>query len=381
MFACDKVKNLKSLHKLLDENLKYTLALSKVPRIGNETAKKLIAFAGSATDVFRLSKKSIGENAEISEKLIDEIQKFNDFGSIDRELRFIENNHIDVILWDEKRYPARLKECKDAPVFLFTKGKMTLEVPKVIAIVGTRNATQYGKELCKKLIQSLLPHQPLIVSGLALGIDIAAHKEALQAGLQTVCVLGHGLDKIYPQSNSSVADKMLENGGWISEYFSGTIPDKNNFPMRNRIIAGLCDAVIVVEAAQKGGALITARIANSYNRDVFAVPGRVGDTFSQGCNYLIRTNQAAMIESGEDIEYLLGWKKTSKPANLQPKLMLDLNPEETKIVEILRSYDFMAIDDLSAKTEISLGQLSATLLTLEMKDIVASMPGKIYKLL
>lgn len=366
---------------MLNENLKYTLSLPRVPWIGNETARKLISYAGSAAEVFQLNTKELKNIPEIPERVADEIKKFDDFGPVERELRFIENNLVDVILWEEKRYPARLRECKDAPLYLFTKGKMNLDNPKVIGIVGTRSATHYGKEMCKKLIQSLSAHQPLIVSGLALGIDIAAHKEAIQAGLETVCVLGHGLDKIYPQSNTQVADKMLDNGGWVSEFFSGTIPDKANFPMRNRIIAGLCDATIVVEAAQKGGALITARIANSYNRDVFAVPGRVGDSYSQGCNYLIRTNQAAMIESGEDVEYLLGWKKTSKPANLQPKLMLDLNIEEAKIVELLRANEFLAIDDLSAKSEISLGQLSATLLTLEMKDIVASMPGKVYKLL
>jgi DNA processing protein len=258
---------------------------------------------------------------------------------------------------------------------------MELNPPHIISIVGTRNATDYGRQLCKQLIEELQQYNVLIVSGLALGIDVAAHKECLRLNMPTVGVLGHGLDRLYPSQNRATAEKMLENGGLLSEYPSGTIPDRENFPQRNRIVAGIADATVVIEAGIKGGALITAEIANSYNRDVFAFPGRLGDDYSEGCNFLIRNNKAGLLTCVADLAFSLGWEKTdhAKPVE-QFVLPLDLSADERLIFDILQQHKApLAIDDLTIKANMPMSMLAMNLLNMEMQGYIRSLPGKTYK--
>jgi DNA processing protein len=292
----------------------------------------------------------------------------------------VEKNGIDVIFYTDSRYPKRLKNCGDAPILLFSKGNANLNMQHVVSIVGTRNATEYGKHLCRELVEELKQYNVLIVSGLALGIDVAAHKECLKQDMPTVGVLGHGLDRMYPSQNRLTAEKMIENGGLLSEYPSGTIPDRENFPQRNRIVAGMADATVVIEAGIKGGALITAEIANSYNRDVFAFPGRVGDDYSEGCNFLIRNNKAALLTCVADLAYSLGWEKADnlKPAE-QFMLPIDLSRDEQLIFDILKQSNApVAIDDLTIKADLPTSLLAMNLLNMEMQGYIRSLPGKTY---
>ena len=303
----------------------YEIALSLVPGIGDVLGKKLIVYCGSAEAVFRENKKLLRKIPRVGEKLLEALSGKEIFIRAEKEMAFISRYKIQVYSFRDKEYPYRLSNCIDSPLVLYYKGTGNLNHSKVIGIVGTRTPTEYGKEVCYKLISGLAEQQIFIISGLAYGIDTCAHKVALDNGLLTAAVLGHGLDRIYPFLNKSLAEKMINQGGLVTDFPSQTEPDRENFPKRNRIIAGLCDAVVVIEAAQKGGALITADIANSYNRDVFAVPGRIGDLYSEGTNSLIRMNKASLIQSPEDIRYLLGWDvKDKKPGLVQRKIFLEM---------------------------------------------------------
>ncbi|HCM77049.1 MAG TPA: DNA-protecting protein DprA, partial [Cytophagales bacterium] len=288
-----------------------------------------------------------------------------------------------ILFYLDADYPQRLKQFDDSPTLLYVKGSVNLNASKTVGIVGTRQATSYGKEMVEKLITELVPHQPLIISGLAYGIDIQAHKLALQKNLSTLGVMGSGMDVIYPSVHKDTAMKMLEHGGLVTENPFGTKPDAHNFPARNRIIAGLSDALIVVEAAEKGGALITAEIANNYNKDVFAIPGAVGQTYSAGCNKLIKVNKAHLLTGIKDIEYIMNWNP-SEPITTQGVSQLDLNlfdPDELVVINMLREKkNAMVIDELSRKTSLSPSVLASLLLNLEFKNIVRSLPGKLYKL-
>jgi DNA processing protein len=275
-----------------------------------------------------------------------------------------------------------LKICHDSPLLLYAKGGANLNTQRIISIVGTRNATDYGRNLCKQLIEELQEYNILIVSGLALGIDTAAHRESVRLNVPTVGVLGHGYDKMYPSQNRSLAEKMQENGGLLTEYASGTIPNRENFPQRNRIVAGMADATVVVEAGLKGGALITAEIANSYNRDVFAFPGRLGDEYSEGCNFLIRNNKAALLTCVADLAYSLGWEKNTEAKGAPEQLMLpiDLSADERAVYEIIQQNKTpLAIDDLSIKANMPMSLLAMTLLDMELQGFIRSLPGKMYK--
>jgi DNA processing protein len=279
-------------------------------------------------------------------------------------------------------YPNRLKHCIDGPLMLYSLGNADLNKQKIVAVVGTRRATEYGKEMTNYLIKELADLDVMIVSGLAYGIDSYAHKAALQFNLPTVGVLAHGLDRIYPLANKQLAEKMQSNGGLVTDFVSNTNPDRENFPKRNRIIAGLADAIIVVEAARKGGALITADIANSYNRDVFAVPGKIGDAYSAGCNYYIRTNRAALIESAKDIVYIMGWEeKKEKNKSLQKKLFIEFTDDERVIVDMLEKNGDSGIDFLCINSEMSSSKVASALLNLEFNGLVKSLPGKRYQLI
>jgi DNA processing protein len=264
---------------------------------------------------------------------------------------------------------------------LYYKGTADLNASRVVGVVGTRKATEYGRSVTRELISGLVHQHILVVSGLAYGIDSCAHRCSLDAGLNTIGVLGHGLDTVYPWLHRPLAEQMLTQGGLLTEFLSMSKPDRSNFPKRNRIIAGLCDAIIVVEAGRKGGALITADIANSYNRDVFAVPGRVTDPFSDGTNYLIRTNRAALIQKADDIEYLMGWKEMSslqQPA--QRKIFIEMTPEEEKLVTLLQENGQLGIDEICILAEAPMSKVSASLLNLEFEGVVKCLPGKVYAL-
>lgn len=361
-------------------SLLHRVALTFVKNIGPALARSLLAYFGSPEEIFSAPAVKLLKVPGIGEKTVNQLDFDVALKKAENELKFIERNGIEIIFYTDSKYPKRLKNCNDSPVLLYFKGDVDLNPPHVVSIVGTRNATEYGKQLCRQLIEELQQHRVLVVSGLALGIDVAVHKECLKHGVPTVGVVGHGLDRIYPGQNRATADKMLENGGLLSEYPSGTIPDRENFPQRNRIVAGVADATIVIEASIKGGALITAEIANSYNRDVFAFPGRLGDEFSEGCNFLIRNNKAQLLTCAADLAFSLGWEKgeSLKPVE-QYVLPLDLLPDENLILNFIKENNGpLAIDDLSIKTNIATSKLAMSLLNMEMQGYIRSLPGKTY---
>ena len=362
-------------------SLHHKIALTFIKNIGPTLAKSLLAYFGSAEDIFKASSAKLIKVPGIGEKTISQLDFDEALKKAEKELIYVEKQGIEVIFYTDSKYPKRLKNCGDSPILLYAKGTMDLNPPHIISIVGTRNATDYGRQLCKQLIEELQQYNVLIVSGLALGIDVAAHKECVRLGMPTVGVLGHGLDRLYPSQNRVTADRMLENGGLLSEYPSGTIPDRENFPQRNRIVAGIADATVVVEAGIKGGALITAEIANSYNRDVFAFPGRLGDDFSEGCNFLIRNHKAGLLTCVADLAFSLGWEKTdhAKPVE-QFTLPLDLSTDERLIFDILQEHKTpLAIDDLTIKANMPMSLLAMNLLNMEMQGYISSLPGKTYK--
>ena len=361
----------------------HQVGLTYIKNIGATLAKSLVSYFGDAEAIFNAPKAKLMKVPGIGEKTVSQMDVATALTKAEAELKYIEKNNIDVLFYTDSRYPKRLKNCNDSPVLLYSKGNANLNTTRVISIVGTRNATEYGKQLCKQLIEELASYNILVISGLALGIDVAAHKDCLKYSVPTVGVLGHGLDRMYPGQNRSTAEKMVENGGLLSEYPSGTIPDRENFPQRNRIVAGMADATIVVEAGIKGGALITAEIANSYNRDVFAFPGRVGDDYSEGCNFLIRNNKAALLTGAADLAYSLGWEKPGDGEHIVEQLTLpiDLSTEEQLIFGILKQHKgAIGIDDLSIKTQMATSVLAMNLLNMEMQGFIRSLPGKMYKI-
>jgi DNA processing protein len=361
----------------------HEIALTYLKSVGPAVGRTMVSYLGGAEEVFKASKPKLLKVPGVGEKTVSQMDCREALHQAEKELKFIEKNELTPLFFTDSRYPKRLKNCNDAPVLLYAKGYTDLNLARVISIVGSRNATEYGKYLCRQLVQELTGYNVLIVSGLALGIDVTAHRECIKCDIPTVGVLGHGLDRLYPAANRATAEKMLENGAWLSEYPSGTIPGHNNFPQRNRIVAGMADATVVIEASIKGGALITAEIANSYNRDVFAFPGRVGDDYSEGCNFLIRHNKAQLLTSPADLAWSLGWEKTeqSQPVNQQISLPLDLSSEEQIIFDILRqSASSIAIDDLTIKTNLPTSLLAMSLLNMEIQGYVRTLPGKMYVL-
>ncbi len=370
------------MHK--DDLLKYQIALTMIPKVGGITAKKLIAYCGGVEGVFQERKKTLMKIPGIGESIAGAVAKHDFFSRVDQEMEFIRKNGISPLFYTDTQYPDRLKHCEDGPILLFYKGTANLNKQKVVGIVGTRSITEYGKQKCKEFIEGIKKFNPLIVSGLAYGVDARAHKGAVDNNLQTVGVLGHGLDRIYPPMNKTLADRIIDNGGGLlSDFVSNTLPDRENFPKRNRIIAGMVDALIVVEAAKTGGALITANIANTYNRDVFAVPGRTSDLYSQGCNFLIKSLKAHLAENAGDVEYVMGWEmnnKKSKKLN-QQQLFVELNEQEKIITQLLKANETCSFDLLVQKSGLGFSKTSSLLLNLEFKGVVASLPGKMFKLL
>ncbi len=358
----------------------YQISLSLLPGVGSITAKKLVSYCGSAEAVFNEKKQALVKIPGVGNSLANLITRHKVFELAEKELKFLAKNGIHFCYFLDDIYPQRLKHCVDSPVVLFYKGNIDFNPEKVVSIVGTRSATDYGIEKVKEIVEGLSKHKVLIVSGLAYGIDATAHKEAIKNDLPTVGVLGHSLDRIYPPLHGKIARQMLDKGGLVSEFFSGTKPDRENFPKRNRIIAGLSDAVLVVEAAKKGGALITANIANSYDRDVFAVPGRSNDEFSRGCNILIKSHKANLADSVEDIEYIMGWDaENNKQRSIQRQMFVELDESEEKIYSLLKENENAAIDYIVSKSGFTPSKASSVLLNLEFKGLVRHLPGKVFK--
>ena len=310
------------------------------------------------------------------------IKKFSDFENAEAELRFIEKYKIKTCFLSDKGYPQRLLNCYDSPTLLFYKGDADLNASKIVAIIGTRKYTDYGKQQTEKLIEELSSQNILVVSGMAYGIDAIAHKASLKNELPTVGVLGHGLDQIYPPDHSNLAKELLKHGGGLlTEFRSNTKPDKHNFPTRNRIVAGMSDATIVIETGEKGGSMITAELANGYNKDVFALPGRISDNKSAGCNFLIRNNKAMLLTGAEDLVEVMGWQeKSQKAIKSQRALFIELSKDEKIIVDILKEKDLIHIDELNFKSGLSSSSMAAAILNLELQGVVATLPGKLYKL-
>ena len=359
----------------------YQIALTQVPKVGDVIAKKLIAYCGSAEAVFKEPRKNLMMIPGIGSALANVIRSKDLLSTAEFELRFMEHNAVKPIYFLDNDYPFRLKQCVDAPILLYKKGSdVNLNEKKIISIVGTRRASGYGLQITAQMVKDLSGlDNVLVVSGLAYGIDIAAHKASLKYNIPTLGVMAHGLDRIYPSVHAKVSNDMQDQGALISDFISGTPPERENFPKRNRIIAGLSDATLVVEARKKGGALITADIANSYSRDVFAVPGRVGDENSEGCNQLIRRNQAALVQSAEDVCYLMGWDADSqKKDTKQVELFVDLNKDEEALLGVLGSKEKFSIDLIAIQTKQRIPKILETLLQLEMKGLVKALPGSFY---
>ncbi len=342
------------------------------------TARKLIAYAGNVEEALELKKKDLNKISGIGPKLVQAVLSGGHYERADAELEFINKYKIKVYSIFDEDYPYRLKQCEDAPLIFFCKGQPLNSDKKYVAIVGTRDATSYGKNFCERIVEELKQkgHDVVIISGLAYGIDVAAHKAALKNGIATYGVLGHGLDRMYPAQHRKIASEIVEQGGLITEFMHGMFPDKNNFVRRNRVIAGLSDAVIVVESDIKGGALITADLANSYNRDVFAVPGRLHDKYSTGTNKLIKSNRAALIENVEDLEYIMGWESAKQPK--QKTLFFDFTEEETLILGQFKEGTEQNIDNICRNSGLTMSKVSALLLNLEFMGAVKCLPGKLY---
>ena len=363
-------------------NYYYEIALSLVSGIGPIKAKNLIRYCGSAEAVFTEKKSRLLKIPEVGDFVINAIVKHNVFERVEKELEFIESNKIEVLYYQEKNYPKRLLHCPDHPLILFKKGDYDLDSTYVLSIVGTRKATPYGREVCNEIVEYLKDYPVIIVSGLAYGIDIYSHQAALNNNIPTVGVVAHGLDQLYPKAHVNQAREMLKNGGLLTEFVSGGKPERENFPRRNRVVAGLSDAVLVVESQERGGALITARLGQDYNRDVFAIPGKIKDPFSIGCNKLIYENGAGLYSNPEQFVKAMGWstnvKNNAKPQQLA--LSLDLTEDEEKIVELLRNEPRIRKDEMSGKLSVPVSSISVTLLGLELNGVVKSLPGGIFDL-
>ena len=362
-------------------DLTYEIALGLVPNIGDIHAKALVNHFGNAAAIFAARKKDLEVLDGIGTIRAASIKSFHDFERAEEEIRFIKKYKITPLFITNKNYPQRLLNCYDSPSMLYYKGNADLNSSKIVAIVGTRNNNEYGKNICEKLIEELAGEEVIVVSGLAFGIDSIAHKAAIRNEMRTVAVLAHGLDRVYPSQNSLLAKQMINNGGLLTEFRKLTKPDRQNFPCRNRIVAGISDAVIVIETGIKGGSLITAELGNSYNKDVFAFPGRVNDTKSEGCNFLIKNNKAALITCANDVLENMGWKKKNMiNAKKQKELFIELSDDEKTVVGILQSQEQVHIDELYFKSKLNSSAVASALLMLEMQGVVASLPGKIYKI-
>lgn len=360
-------------------NLLHSIALTLLPDVGPIIAKVLISYCGSAEAVFTASKKDLLKIPQVGQKIVQSIRNHNEaFSKAEQEIHYLEKTGGKAVVFHSDAYPKRLKHFDSSPLVLYSKGNMDFNHPRTVAIIGTRKPTDLGKIHCEKLIEGLLDYDVQIISGLAFGIDTCAHSQAVKKGIETIGVMGHGLDRMYPSSNRKLATQMIEKGGLLTEFPTETNPDRENFPMRNRIIASMSDVVVVVESKRRGGSIITAEFANNYNKDVFAIPGRINDPVSEGCNKLIKQHKANLLESAKDIGYIMRWDEIDKKRTIQKSLFIELNPEEQKTIDIIKSKDQITIDELNYQLKISSSALASMLLNLEFKGAIRSLPGKKY---
>ncbi len=363
-------------------DLKYKIALSLVKGLGPVLIRNIVAYLGDVEAVFKEKSSVLAKIPGVGPKQASIISKSNVLDRAEQEINFIEKNNLKVAFFLDESFPVRLNQCEDAPVLIYYKGNHSLDSNKMLSVVGTRNVTENGKDNCRNLIKDIAQYYPnvTIVSGLAYGVDISAHRAALEYNLPTIAVLAHGLDRVYPRLHQDVAHKLLDNGALLTEFISGTNPDRQNFVKRNRIIAGLSDATLVVESAQKGGSLITAHLAQSYNRDVLAFPGRTDDEFAKGCNKLIKTNVAALVEGIDDVEYALGWERIQGNTNAKQLSMFTMPEGDAGCVyNMLRQEKEATLNLVSLKTGFPVNKISSLMLQLEFDGLVKSLPGNVYR--
>lgn len=369
-----------SFNLMNDTELLHLLALLKIEGVGDIVAKKLLNHCGSPEKIFKTKASVLSAIDGIGQVLIKNLKDKSVFKLAEAELKFIQDNNISLLHYQDENYPNRLKHCMDSPVLMFASGNMNLNNRKIISIVGTREITSYGTEFCKKLIEDLAPLNPIIVSGFAYGVDIVAHKAAMDYNLQTVGVIAHGLNQVYPKVHKKYVAKMEENGGFLTEFWSTSNPEKENFVKRNRIVAGMSEATIVIESAEKGGSLITANLANDYNRDVFAVPGRTTDKFSQGCNNLIKTQRANVLTSAADLIYILNWELEHKDKKaIQKQLFVSLDSDEQKIYDYLQQHGKEELDSIALECDFPVFRISSVLMNMELKGVIRPLPGKLFE--
>lgn len=363
-----------------EEELFYLLALQKVELVGDIVAKKLLTHFGNAKEVFQSKSSKLESIDGIGSILIKNLKDKSVFQKAEEELKFIKENAVDVLFFQDENYPEKLKHCIDGPILLFASGNFNLKNRKIISIVGTRQITSYGIESCKKLIADLAPLDPIIVSGFAYGVDIVAHQAAMEYNLQTVGIVAHGLNQVYPKVHKKYVAKMQENGGFMTDFWSTSNPDKENFVRRNRIVAGMAEATIVIESADKGGSLITANMAVDYNRDVFAFPGRATDKYSQGCNNLIKTQKAHLLTSAADLVYILNWDlNTEKAKPIQKQIFVELDSDEQKVYDYLQKKGKELLDIIALECDFPIYKISSLLLNMELKGVIRPLPGKLFE--
>ena len=363
-----------------EEELLYTLALQHAKGIGDILAKKLISHFGSAKNVLN-EKQSVLEKVNgIGSFIVKNVLNPLNLKEAEKELKYLKNSKIQSLYFLDNGYPEKLKHCVDAPILLFQKGKINLKNSPIISIVGTRKITSYGRDFCEKLITDLKPFNPIIVSGFAYGVDICAHKTAIKNNLQTIGILAHGFEEIYPKSHQKYMNEVYENGGFITDFWHNEMLKRENFLKRNRIIAGISEATIIIESAETGGSLVTADIANSYSRDVFAVPGRTTDIYSKGCNNLIKRNGAAILTSANDLITNLNWQleEEMKPV-IQKQLFIELTPDEKIVYDFLFKNGKELLDIISLKCNFQIHKTTTILFNLEMKGVAKPLPGKLFE--
>ena len=366
----------------MDKDLLYQIALTLIPNIGPVQAKILLQHC-NAEEIFHAKKSFLEKIEGIGPVRAASIAAFKDFTQAEEEIKFIEKYKIKPLFVTDSDYPKRLLNCYDSPTLLFYKGEADLNASKIVAIIGSRSHTDYGKLATEKIIKDLVNQNVLVVSGLAYGIDSIAHKAAVKNDLSTVGVLAHGLDQIYPAEHAGLAKDMIKhNGGLLTEFRSNSKPDKHNFPTRNRIVAGMSDATIVIETGIKGGSMITAELANSYNKEVFALPGKITDSKSTGCNYLIKNNKAMLLTDAEELIQVMNWQENKKKpfAARQKQLFIELTTDEKIVVTILQEKEKVHIDEINSKSGLNSSAVAAGILSLELQNVILSLPGKLYQL-
>ena len=365
---------------MLEEDLLYILALQRVQGIGDINAKKLIAHCGSAKNVLKEKRHVLQKINGIGAFAMQHLFDKENLKEAEIELNYIQKNNIETFYFEDKAYPEKLKHCIDAPILIFKEGNFNLLNQPIISVVGTRKITSYGRDFCEKLISDLKPYNPIIVSGFAYGVDICAHKAALKNELQTIAVLAHGFEEIYPKSHKKYVADINKNGGFITDFWHNDELQRENFLKRNRIVAGISEATIIIESAEKGGSLVTADIANSYSRDVFAVPGRSTDNLSKGCNDLIKRNKAAILTSATDLVEMLNWDlDIKKETSIQKQLFVELDATEQVVYDFLLKEGKELLDIISLNCKLPVYKTVTILFNLEMKGVVKPLPGKMYE--